>query len=115
MSNRYPQHGLTLINSRKEQHHVITMITGRSTSSTDWKRKVERNEQHRCSADGCQMPRWRISGYCYRHARAKWQYGHPHGRFIKPSEYATETHEVSTFLDQHRSHAAVQAAVDFLT
>src|SRR5690349_11803575 len=87
---------------------------GRSTS-TQWRQKVDRNVRHRCSAENCNLPRWRISGYCYRHARAKWMFGHPNGRHIPQKEYAVEQHEVADFLKQHRAHRAVVAATDLLS
>ena len=75
---------------------------------------VARNVGRPCMVRGCTRRRHQIGLHCHAHSRARNQHGHPLGRRIRPSEYATERKEVSTFLDQHQDHAGVQVALSFL-
>lgn len=72
---------------------------------------IQRNQQSRCKAPGCSVPRWRVSGYCRTHGSNFQRLGHPHGTVIRPKDYSVEFATVSSFIDQHESAPQIQAAL----
>jgi hypothetical protein len=97
-----------------QPHHLTTKGNQPLSKRTSFAREAARNETKRCAARGCLLSRWRVSGYCRKHAAAGYQYGHPEGRHINPKEYAYEREEVSAFLDEHAEHPATVAAAAWL-
>lgn len=83
-------------------------------ASIDFTRAVSRNAGRACTVRGCTRTRHQVGLYCHPHSKARTNHGHPLGRRIRPSEYAAERKEVSSFLDQHQDHAGVQVALSFL-
>src|SRR5437899_7014806 len=67
-----------------------------------------------CGVHHCSQPRRGISAYCASHERRRNLYGHPHGRHIRPKEYAEERSLVAAFIRQHKEHPAINAAVGWL-
>lgn len=77
-------------------------------------RSLAKNNGKVCDVPGCGNPRDRIGRWCKHHANKVYNYGHPLGRIVWPTEYAQEKAEVKAFVDQHMSHPGVQAALVWL-
>lgn len=75
---------------------------------------ITRNQSKPCSVAGCYSPRTRISSFCKKHVRTRHLWGHPLGHRITPRAYEVESLAVSAFIDTHRDHPAIVAALKWL-
>lgn len=89
-------------------------MSRKGSSPENFRYWVARNSGNPCKVDGCPYPRHRIGHYCKTHGAAYYNFGHPFGRSIGRTEYATERLEVKEFLTMHSEHPGVVAALQWI-
>ena len=81
-------------------------------SSSSITEKRYSNSGRRCEV--CPRRRRGVSVFCAAHERKRNLYGSPHGRHLRPKEFADEKALVVAFVKKHREHVAIKAAVSWL-
>lgn len=68
-----------------------------------------------CAVRGCWLPVTGLSRYCDDHDRRNQATGHPEGRTIRKADLRPFVKLTAAFIDQHRSHPGISAALDWIT